>query len=67
MKKAHETERSTLTKERDRYKAEWENESQKTKLLQMEVKGLKSKLAVEGRNHEIEARRLREEMEGTML
>lgn len=60
----HEAEKATLVGERDQYKSESEESQQRLKLLQMEVKSLKSKLAAEGRNHEIEKKKLRDELEG---
>jgi len=67
IKKEHEAEKATLVGERDRYKSESEENQQRLKLLQMEVKSLKSKLAAEGKNHEIEKKKLRDELEGIGL
>ena len=60
----HEAEKVGLAGERNRCKSESEENQQRMKLLQMEVKSLKSRLASEGRSHEIEKKKLRDELEG---
>ena len=65
MKEAHMTEQANLAGERDHYKSESEENHQKLKLLQMEVKNLKSKLASEERSHAMAMKKLTDELEGT--
>lgn len=65
MKEAHMTEQANLLGERDHYKSESEENHQKLKLLQMEVKNLKSKLASEERSHAMAMKKLTDELEGT--
>ena len=67
MKEAHMAEQANMARERDRYKSESEENHQKLKLLQTEVKGLKSKLASEERGHAMAMKKLTDELEGTCV
>lgn len=64
MKEAHMAEQANLAGERDRYKSVNEENHHKLKLLQTEVKGLKSKLASEERGHAMAMKKLTDELEG---
>ena len=67
MKEAHMAEQADLAGERDHYKSESEENHRKLKLLQTEVKGLKSKLASEERGHAMAKKKLTDELEGTCI
>ena len=65
MEEAHNAEKAKLTEERDKLKADIEEQLGKLALMRAEVKELKTKLTTEGRANEIEMKRLNKQIQGT--
>lgn len=64
MEEAHNAEKDKLIEERDKLKADIEEQLGKLALMRAEVKELKTKLTTDGRAHEIEISRLKKQLEG---
>lgn len=64
MEEAHNAEKAKLMEERDKLKADIEEQLGKLALMRAEVKELKTKLTTEGRANEIEIKRLNKQLQG---
>ena len=64
MEEAHNAEKAKLNEERDKLKADIEEQLGKLALMRAEVRELKTKMTTDGRAFEIETTRLKKQLEG---
>ena len=64
MEEAHNAEKAKLNEERDKLKADIEEQLGKLALMRAEIRELKTKMTTDGRAFEIETTRLKKQLEG---